>query len=887
MKRSQLGATFLRRIGILFFIVTYFFSGASSVQADYLMSDESSYNERFLGLAAVDYFGDNPLVGDYNGDGVQDISIGAIDSDFYGVDTGWYGIFWGGDNMSESPDLVLHEGTTTGRFGSPAQSGDLNADGVDDLVISAPRDDTAYTDAGSIYVYMGGDQIDNTPEIVFAGSDESEFLGNTLPEIADVNGDGDLDLIIGNGFHSGSDYRTGRVDVYYGGEEFDESADLSIEGTVSSQWLGVGIYTADINNDNVNDLFVNSTGTDEIFIYLGGESIDNTVDFILEGGQASEYFGGAFSSSSIRVGYVDSDENPDILVGARGYDIGEMTSAGRIYFFSGGPDLDGAYDFTIEGSSAGTFLGSSITLSDVTGDGFDDLLITDFPSNIIEIIYGGMDFHSTPDKIIPYPDPGSYAGVRDFGDFNADGINDIFVGAHYADVDGANNIGQAYVYFGGADIDEDPDVVFTGASAGDEFNASGGCGDVNADGVEDMIFVAMRNDLVGGQAGAAYLVYSFPHSISVQSDLSSIMSIASFTVSGTVDASDSISNISKVQYSVNDDSHFGNWQDCNSTDGQFDQKTEGFSCNIANLQDGVYDIYIRARDSNMFYTAGVSYWNDTFTVDTTSPEVDIEINDGFSVTTTREVELAIRPQKKDFTGIVEMMICNDKDFDDCNWEEYDTHIDWKLTSGEGKKKVYAQFKDAAGNISERSDDSIVYRVLAVEDRGIEEVEKQLDSMLYVDLTEYSYNESSKSYSPPLGNSIIVKGDAEPGSGITVAIVDNSRSVVYDGETVTDEFGSWRIEVPESYISDGSYEVKVESQTEAGDIESSNFLMEVMGISKDGSDTERPLETDIESSEGGEDQKRLIFSGRCVFGILAVLLVIGVILVIAKKKNSSR
>jgi hypothetical protein len=87
-----------------------------------------------------------------------------------------------------------------------------------------------------------------------------------------------------------------------------------------------------------------------------------------------------------------------------------------------------------------------------------------------------------------------------------------------------------------------------------------------------------------------------------------------------------------------------------------------------------------------------------FLLDLIPPTGSITINGGDEYTTIRDVDLTIVAEDE-ITEIAEMIICNTNTFEDCTWEEYVTEKSWSLTSGDGLKRVYARFKDDAGNES--------------------------------------------------------------------------------------------------------------------------------------------------------------------------------------------
>ena len=102
---------------------------------------------------------------------------------------------------------------------------------------------------------------------------------------------------------------------------------------------------------------------------------------------------------------------------------------------------------------------------------------------------------------------GDYFGfsVSTAGDVNGDGFSDVIVGAYTNDA-GGTDAGRAYIFFGGASMDNTADVTLTGASDEDKFGTSvSTAGDVNGDGYFDVIVGANYNDAGGSDAGSAYI----------------------------------------------------------------------------------------------------------------------------------------------------------------------------------------------------------------------------------------------------------------------------------------------------------------------------------------------------------------------------------------------
>jgi len=125
-----------------------------------LLSDSANYDVRFDG---VDYLGSDGAIvsGDVNGDGIDDIVVGTFVEDYNGTDSGSVWVIFGGQEYSGDLSLststsynIRYDGTAgdnLSRYGS-IDIGDVNGDGLGDLIIGAPFADNNGTDSGSAYV---------------------------------------------------------------------------------------------------------------------------------------------------------------------------------------------------------------------------------------------------------------------------------------------------------------------------------------------------------------------------------------------------------------------------------------------------------------------------------------------------------------------------------------------------------------------------------------------------------------------------------------------------------------------------------------------------------------------------------------------------------------
>jgi len=340
---------------------------------------------------------------------------------------------------------------------------------------------------GRAYLYYGGLIMNTVADMVFTGVPDSWF-GSSVSTAGDVNGDGYDDVIIGAYAYN---YSTGRAYIYYGGSNMNNSADVIMTGSAMENRLGVSVRSAgDVNGDGYSDVIIGadrnySSWTGGANIYFGGSSMNNTADVILTGEAAFNLFGFSVSSA----GDVNGDGYSDVIVGAYGY----YSNTGRAYIYFGGPAMNNTADLIMSGETIDSYYGFSVsTAGDVNGDGFSDVIVgagisSDFGKAYI--YFGGASMNNTEDVTMTGEASTNYFGesVSSAGDVNGDGYSDVIIGAN-----GFNsNTGKAYLFFGGTSMNNTPDAAMTGEATNNFFGASvSSAGDVNGDGYSDVIIGA-------------------------------------------------------------------------------------------------------------------------------------------------------------------------------------------------------------------------------------------------------------------------------------------------------------------------------------------------------------------------------------------------------------
>ncbi len=484
------------------------------------------------GVAAGDQSG-LPVssAGDVNGDGIDDVIIGAYLADANGADSGASYVVFGQDSGfgaafelsslaggNGSDGFVVHGVAAGDNSGiSVSSAGDINGDGIGDLIIGALSVDNR---TGASYLVFGRDSgfgaslnladLVGSNGFVINGVTADDFTGISVSDAGDVNGDGIDDVIIGA---PGVDGRTGASYVVFGKDSgFGATFELSsladgngsdgfvLNGVAMNDRSGGSVSSAgDINGDGIDDLIVGADGADSNGTDLGASYVvfgkdsgfgatfelsslaqgDGSAGFVLNGVAINDQSGGSVSSA----GDINGDGIDDLIIGAP-------------YVDSNGSDSGASY--VVFGNGSG--FSSSLNLTDL--DGSNGFVL----KGAAETDYSGIS-------------------VSAAGDINGDGVDDLIVGADFADPNGSRS-GASYVVFGKvsgfggtfelsslATGDGSDGFVLNGAAANDRSGrAVSNGGDVNGDGIDDLIIGAHFVDPNGvSSAGASYVVFGlFP-----------------------------------------------------------------------------------------------------------------------------------------------------------------------------------------------------------------------------------------------------------------------------------------------------------------------------------------------------------------------------------------
>lgn len=403
---------------------------------------------------------------------------------------------------------------------SVAPAGDVNGDGYADIIVGARQDNTAGDYAGAAYLLLGplhGTLDPSAAAATLLGEAAGDGAGASVASAGDVNGDEYADLLIGAP-GSGAAY------LFLGPVSGTRSLAAAYMKLVAPAGVfQAGTAVAGVGNAGGKDstgILVSAFQSNENYkrtglIYLvtsfsAGTKSLSTAEAVLVGSEFDDAAGRTLATA----GDVNGDGYDDILIGAYASSL-NGDRAGAAYLlnapFSGSVSLADANTIFLGVEAQDTAGGGVSSAGDVNGDGNDDILIgTHMEGNnggqTAYLVYGpktGTMSLADADATFTVAGGGGVGySVAGAGDVNGDGIDDVIIGAIYSNA--------AYLLYGPipkGDIDlASADVTFQGED--DRFGTGflvAGAGDVNGDGYDDVLIVAYQDYYA--KAGIMYLVY--------------------------------------------------------------------------------------------------------------------------------------------------------------------------------------------------------------------------------------------------------------------------------------------------------------------------------------------------------------------------------------------
>ena len=363
-----------------------------------------------------------------------------------------------------------------------ATIGDLNGDGVDDVVIGATNHGCNGQDSGLVRVVDGTDGSTITE---YCGDFAKDEFGLSVAGIGDVNNDGTPDFAAGTPLADPNGSGSGNVKIYSG-------ATLGVlrehNGTTATDALGSWISgVGDVSGDGIDDYAIG------IEMHIGVSNIGNGRVEVFNGSTGALLYTVTGDSANDRFGYsvagggdLNGDGTPDFVVGIYG-DDNNGANSGSVRAFDGS---NGAVLWTADGDAARDHLGAAVAMGDLNGDGNAEVIVG-APENDANGTDAGQVkvFNSVGTAILTLS--GAAAGdqlgfsVAVLGDINGDTVRDFAGGAPFGNLSGGDDNGYIRVYSGanGAELQN-----AQGTGNGDRMgDAVAGTNDLNGDFIPDYV----------------------------------------------------------------------------------------------------------------------------------------------------------------------------------------------------------------------------------------------------------------------------------------------------------------------------------------------------------------------------------------------------------------
>lgn len=378
--------------------------------------------------------------GDVNGDGYEDIIIGAAEES---AGPGEAHVFLGGPGgPSTTPDWSAQGEAVGDNFGfTVSTAGDVNGDGISDVIVGAPN---AQEGKGRVYVFLGG-----VNGLSPAWSWYAEGLGGggyaswSIMTAGDVDDDGRDEVIVGDVSAGASGHA-----YVYKAEAGRQTLTLvwDTEGPPGISFLGASVSTAgDVNGDGVGDVIVGAPGSyvnNAAIIYLGSRAggLSRTPFWV-----GNKYAGGgsSFGIAVAAVGDVDGDGLDDVLVG-------DMANYHSYLFRGHASSMSIMESWTVAMPAEGAYGSFVAPAGDFNGDGYRDIVVV---GSYAYVYYGSASgFPPAASLSVPLPASGKdywWSWAMSAGDVNGDGGDDLLVASTFFEYDSGTFAGSiAELHYG-------------------------------------------------------------------------------------------------------------------------------------------------------------------------------------------------------------------------------------------------------------------------------------------------------------------------------------------------------------------------------------------------------------------------------------------------------
>ncbi len=393
---------------------------------------------------------------DLDGDGLDDVVVGAPGARSGGAVGGAYifhGTATGGLDVSAA-DVSLFGDVVGEQAGATLAAGDVNDDGVPDLVVGSCPPPTAVTSVGRAFVFLGPVTSSGNLEdgaLTLEGVDEDDALGCSLSASGDITGDSIVDLLVGVPGEDSGGRDAGGVWLYTGPLSAGAFAgELWLEGVSTGDGAGGAVASGlDLDGDAVEDMVVGAPGASAsggaAYVALGPVTVGSDLsvaDARLAGQVAGDLAGTAVASA----GDLNDDGYTDLLIGAPGHDVG-ATDGGAVYVVLGrsGAWVDRSLSFAsgrVTGSSARGGLGSSVSAAgDTDADGILEFVAGAPDATVGTVTSGGVwrfvgpvtgtatDAMAAAIWVGKASGDGAGAAVQGGGNVDGDDFSDLLMGA--------------------------------------------------------------------------------------------------------------------------------------------------------------------------------------------------------------------------------------------------------------------------------------------------------------------------------------------------------------------------------------------------------------------------------------------------------------------------
>ncbi|MBI1738018.1 MAG: VCBS repeat-containing protein [Acidobacteria bacterium] len=434
--------------------------------------------------------------------------------------------FWLGRRATAPPaarslQTVLYRGARPNGYLDLGLLGDLNGDGKDDAVFTAPAAREIYVMLGG-RMLSGGGALPDTADVIIRGTDNASFYAQ---QAADFNGDGIKDLLVAEVLEEPDMFhRTGPTFILWGRRQWPKSLTLPHDADVTFRldWSSdvrmggcpPGKWT-DLNGDGIDDVLLGANeygppdrrSSGSVFILYGRRAwpreleVASSANVILRGSRTGEGFAGPCAA-----GDFNGDGRVDLAIGASEWPLWKLLGArGRTYVFLGrgawprSLEAERDADFRVDGLRPNA-LSQQVILADLNGDGRDDLILAasrlqDNPAYAgeVAIFFGGSQHKgavplNAADVVISGTAPGAALGSALLAsDLDNDGMKDLLVSEP--------GLGRIVVLYGRREWPRSRELSEFGAV--ELFRAERGTGltqirdgDFDGDALEEIIFAA-------------------------------------------------------------------------------------------------------------------------------------------------------------------------------------------------------------------------------------------------------------------------------------------------------------------------------------------------------------------------------------------------------------